>query len=136
MRGQPLSWWVDDARRRHSRRKGNDTSFSCDLTSNGFLLTSEYIPGPSGEQLTELDGQGNWIHTNAYAGGQLIATYANDGKGVHFNIPDWLGTQRVQTIVSTLALVLLRALHKRLLMARSKRGNCPFSPVHGSAIGV
>jgi RHS repeat-associated protein len=77
--------------------KGTITSFSCDLTSNGFLLTNEYIPGPSGEQMTELDGQGNWIHTNAYAAGQLVATYANDGKGVHFNIPDWLGTRRVQT---------------------------------------
>jgi RHS repeat-associated protein len=77
--------------------KGTITTFSCDLTSNGFLLMNEYIPGPSGEQMTELDGQGNWIHTNAYAGEQLVATYDNDGKGVHFNIPDWLGTRRVQT---------------------------------------
>lgn len=77
--------------------KGTITSFNCDLTSNGFLLTNEHIPGPSGEQMAELDGQGNWIHTNAYAGGQLIATYANDGKGVHFNISDWLGSRSVQT---------------------------------------
>jgi RHS repeat-associated protein len=77
--------------------KGSITTFSCDLRSNnGFVLTNEYYPGPSGEQMTEFDVQGNWLHTNAYAGSQLIATYVNDGKGVHFYVPDWLGTRRVQ----------------------------------------
>ena len=30
---------------------------------------------PSGEQLTETDGSGNWLHTNVFAAGQLLATY-------------------------------------------------------------
>jgi hypothetical protein len=51
--------------------KGSITSWSCDITSNGFRLASEYIPRPSGEQMTGLNGQGDWVHTNAYAGGQL-----------------------------------------------------------------
>lgn len=29
--------------------------------------------------------------------GELVATYKNDGKGVHFQLSDWLGTRRVQT---------------------------------------
>ena len=47
--------------------------------------------------MTELDGQGNWVHTNVYANGALIATYDNDNLGVHFRLIDWLGTLRVQT---------------------------------------
>jgi RHS repeat-associated protein len=27
----------------------------------------------------------------------LIATYDNDGSGVHFHLKDWLGTRRMQT---------------------------------------
>ena len=75
--------------------KGSLSSFSCDPASNGFQMSNEYILGAGGEQLTELDGKGAWIHTNAYAGGQLVATY--DNKGIHFHLPDWLGTRRVQT---------------------------------------
>lgn len=77
--------------------KGTLSSFTCDMSPSNFTLTSEYVPGPSGEQMTEIDGQGNWVHTNVYVAGQLIATYANDGKGVHFHLSDWLGTRRVQT---------------------------------------
>ena len=63
-------------------------------------MTAEYVPGPEGEQLTEIDwstGQSRWVHTNAFAGGQLVATYANDGEGVHLQLSDWLGTRRLQT---------------------------------------
>jgi len=60
-----------------------------------FALSSAYILGPNGV-ITETDGNGGWIHTNVAAAGQLIATYANDGVGVHFHLSDWLGTRRVQ----------------------------------------
>ena len=69
----------------------------CDMTTNNFQMTNEYVPGPDGQQLSEFDGNGNLIHTNAFAGGQLVATYANDNQGVHFQFGDWLGTRRLQT---------------------------------------
>jgi RHS repeat-associated protein len=87
----------------HRVAKGTINSWSCDTGSNGFLQTASYILGPSGEQVTEMDGNGNWQHTNVYAAGQLIATYKNDAlagqavsAGVHFHLADWLGTNRVQ----------------------------------------
>ena len=64
-------------------------------------MTNQYFLGPNGEQMTEmLTGSGvesRWLHTNVYAGGNLIATYQNDGSGPHFRLTDWLGTMRVQT---------------------------------------
>lgn len=75
----------------------------CDMTTNGFQLTNEYIPGPNGEQLTELDGNGKWVHTNAFAGAELVATYAANNQGtnvLHFQFADWLGTRRLQTDVN------------------------------------
>jgi RHS repeat-associated protein len=85
--------------------KGTLTQFSCDMTTNsstnmptnGFTVTNEYIQNASGGQLTEFDGQGRWVHTNVSAEGQLVATYDNDGQGVHFHLADWLGTRRMQT---------------------------------------
>jgi len=78
--------------------KGTLSSFSCGAT---FTPTNTYILGPSGEQLTETDGSGNWVHTNVYAAGQYIATYENDTNSdsnvLHFVLTDWLGTKRVQT---------------------------------------
>jgi RHS repeat-associated protein len=70
-------------------------ALSCDTTVNGFTPTAAYVIGPGGEQLTETDGQGNWQHTNVYAGGAQWATY--DQRGLHFQLSDWLGTRRVQT---------------------------------------
>jgi RHS repeat-associated protein len=32
-----------------------------------------------------------------FAAGQLIATYENDGQGIHFHLSDWLGTRHVTT---------------------------------------
>jgi hypothetical protein len=77
--------------------KGMISAWSCDVTTNGFTETNGYVLGPNGEQVTEVDGSGNWIHTNVYAAGKLIATYNNDQQGVHFYLTDWLGTRRVQT---------------------------------------
>jgi RHS repeat-associated protein len=73
-------------------------SVSTVLTFRGPIytttLTNQYILGLGGEQLTELDGSGNWLHSNAYAGGKLLATY--DNNGLHFHFTDWLGSRRLQ----------------------------------------
>ena len=74
--------------------KGNLSSFSCDFTQNGFTPTAVYVLGPNNEQMSELDGSGNWRHTNVFAGGKLLATY--DPNGTHFALADYLGTKRVQ----------------------------------------
>jgi RHS repeat-associated protein len=84
--------------------KGTLTQFTCDTTlnpqtgmpNNGFSPTSAYVLGPSGEQLTETDGSGNWKHTNVYAAGALIATYDNATNNTVFALNDWLGTKRVE----------------------------------------
>jgi RHS repeat-associated protein len=75
--------------------KGSITVWSCDTNNNGFIENNGYMIGPSGEQLTEVDGQGNALHSNVFASGHLIATY--DPQNIHFNLSDWLGTRRVTT---------------------------------------
>jgi RHS repeat-associated protein len=79
--------------------KGNITSWSCDPTVNGFQTSSDYILGPSDEQVTEMGMDANnnmaWQHTNVWAAGSLISTYDNDG--LHFYLNDPLGTRRAQT---------------------------------------
>ena len=75
--------------------KGSLTSFSCNGSTNGFSLTNSYILGAEGEQLSELDGSGNWLHTNVYAGAGLLATYTS-GYQLHYHFSDWLGSRRIQ----------------------------------------
>jgi len=79
--------------------KGSISSMSCDPTINHFATMSDYILGPSNEQLTELDMDSNgvmaWQHTNIWAGGKLLGTY--DVDGTHFYFDDPLGTRRAQT---------------------------------------
>ncbi|WP_213803762.1 RHS repeat-associated core domain-containing protein [Granulicella sp. dw_53] len=75
--------------------KGSITSFSCG-DNNGFVAQTEEILGPGGEQVTELGPTGNWLHTNVWSAGRLLATYGDDNQGVHFNLADWLGTKRAQ----------------------------------------
>ena len=70
-----------------------------DTTQNSFALTNTCVIGPSGEQLTETDGSGNWLHTNVYAAGQLLATYSyidssHTTTDTYFALSDWLGTKR------------------------------------------
>jgi RHS repeat-associated protein len=97
--------------------KGRITAWSCDPAVNGFQTTSDYILGPSGEQVTEMAMDANnsmaWQHTNVYAPGlgssALLATYDNDGLHFYLNDPlpgspatglrRWggLGTRRAQT---------------------------------------
>jgi RHS repeat-associated protein len=68
--------------------------------------TSVYVLGLGGEQVTELNGSGGWVHTNVFAaGGRLLATYAGPDdplqpQGYYFHLTDWLGTERVQTTAS------------------------------------
>ncbi len=74
--------------------KGTITTMSCDPTTNGFQFTENYVLGPSGEELTMLDGTNTWLRTNVYVGGRLMATY--DQAGLHFHLTGPLGTRRVQ----------------------------------------
>jgi RHS repeat-associated protein len=73
--------------------KGTITSLSCNTNNNGFAPTESYLLGLSGEQISELDGSGNFLRSHVYANGQLLATYANGGT--EFALGDWLGTKRV-----------------------------------------
>ncbi len=66
----------------------------CPTDMANFVADSKYVLGPSGEQMTEVDGSGTWRHTNVYNGGQMLATY--DTHGLHFPQTDPLGTVRVQ----------------------------------------
>jgi len=63
--------------------------------ANGFSLTAQYLLGPGGDQVTELNGTGGWVHSNVWAGAHLDATY--DPNGLHFHLADPLGSRRVQT---------------------------------------
>ena len=89
--------------------KGTITSWSCDPATSGFFATNDYILGQGNEQMSEstMNGDGStlvWEHTNVWAGGRIIATYAQDniaGQGqnslLHFYLDDPLGSRRVQT---------------------------------------
>lgn len=78
--------------------KGSLSSMNCDVNTNGYQATSEYILGLGGEQMTEmsLEGGGREVaeHTNVTANGSLIATY--DALGWHLYFNDPLGTRRAQ----------------------------------------
>ena len=77
--------------------KGSLASFSCNFAANGFTPTSSYVLGPGGEQVTEYAvsaGASTWVHTNAFDGGHLQATYHD--TGTYFYLGDWLGTKRVE----------------------------------------
>ena len=70
---------------------------SCDPAVNSFSPTNDYILGQSGEEFTEMTVSGStatWAHTNAWAGGEVLATY-ND-TNTYFALRDWLGTKRVE----------------------------------------
>jgi RHS repeat-associated protein len=79
--------------------KGTITSWGCDVTTNGYSSTNDYVLDQGGGQMTELvvgqNGKMTWQHSNVMANGILIATY--DPNGLHFYLNDPLGTRRVQT---------------------------------------
>ena len=77
--------------------KGTITTFSCDVTANGFTATSDYVRDQAGNQLSEFTVSGGsvtLVHTNVWANGALIAT--DDQTETHYYLNDWLGTRRVQ----------------------------------------
>lgn len=74
--------------------KGTLTTLSCIPGANGFVLTSSYLLGLNGEQVSETDANGNWLHTNVFANGGLLATYS--GANTYFALNDGLGTKRAQ----------------------------------------
>jgi len=63
-------------------------------STSGFTLGSRYLVDLGGDQVTELNGSGNWQHSNVFAGGKLLATW--DSTGIHFPLTDPLGTKRIQ----------------------------------------
>jgi RHS repeat-associated protein len=73
--------------------KGTLTSFSCNLATNGFALTSTYVVDKDSQQAAEIQG-GIPIHANVSADGKLLATY--DGEDTYFALTDWLGTKRAE----------------------------------------
>ena len=77
--------------------KGQVSTFSCNMATNGYKAEHAYALGQSGEQITEVDGSGHWLHTNVYAAGKLFASYDQNGNSLNFQLTDWVGTRRVQT---------------------------------------
>ncbi len=55
-------------------------------------LTNQYIYNLQGAMMTELDGSGNWVRGEIYAGGKYLGTY--DSGATTFGMGDWLGTVR------------------------------------------
>ncbi len=58
--------------------KATAASLSC-YTGGTSSASAQFILGPSGEQLTEVDGSGAWQHTNVFTDGALLATYDQSG---------------------------------------------------------
>jgi RHS repeat-associated protein len=79
--------------------KGTADWQNCDPSTNHFVASTDYVLGPSGEQVTEVtlvNGVATGVaHTNAWADGILLATY--DVNGLHFYLTDPLGSRRAQT---------------------------------------
>jgi len=76
---------------------GSLSNLSCNLGTNGFSLKKNYLLDQSGNQVTELNQTGGWVHSNVWVGAHLDATY--DTLGLHFHLADPLGTRRVQANV-------------------------------------
>ena len=81
------------------------STMDCDPSVSGFRVsganTAYYVVGSGGEEMATFDGNNNWQRSNIFAAGRLLATY--DGKGLHFQLTDPLGTRRVQTSSSGFA---------------------------------
>ena len=79
--------------------KGTITSMSCDITSNGYQPTTDYVLDQGGTQMDEIavypDQTHQWVHTNVNDIGTLFATV--DTTGLHFYLNDPLGSRRLQT---------------------------------------
>ncbi len=76
--------------------KGSASNLSCSVPG-GFTTTNLFLLGQSGVQVTETNGAGSAIHSDAWAGGgSPLATYDFVNGGLHYELTDWLGTKRVQ----------------------------------------
>ncbi len=64
--------------------KGSITTLSCNKSTNGFVATAGYVTGLNGEQMTETNGTTQWVHTNVFANGSLIATYHDTKRHLPF----------------------------------------------------
>jgi RHS repeat-associated protein len=104
-----MTGYVYDAEGRRVA-KGSITAFSCNLATNGFQTTTDYIMGQGGETMTEMGVNASGAltpqHNYAYANGALLATYdlgnvtisgSTYNGQVLFRFTDWLGTLRVTT---------------------------------------
>jgi RHS repeat-associated protein len=89
---QGMIGYVYDAEGRRVA-KGTIHQWSCDVSSNGFQETAGYVVGPNNEQMAETNASGEWVHSNVYANGELIATYTPNDMSFHIN--DWLSTRRI-----------------------------------------
>ena len=74
--------------------KGSITTLSCNKSTNGFVASAGYVTGLHGEQMTETNGTTEWVHTNVFASGSLIATYHD--TNLYFAFEDWLRTKRAE----------------------------------------
>jgi RHS repeat-associated protein len=74
--------------------RGSLGTFSCNFSSNGYATTTSWVLDLAGEQVTEYSVSSGWVHTNAFEGGKLLATYRDTRTYFAFN--DWLGTKRVE----------------------------------------
>jgi len=106
--------------------KGTLSSFSCNLSSNGFAIQNAYVVGQAGEQLSEMGSTQNWLHMNVFAGGKLVATYG--GGTTYFALSDWLGTKRVETVPNGTCLSTYASLAYGDELTPS--GNCPDATEH------
>jgi RHS repeat-associated protein len=77
-----------------SNAAGNSFTVMINGISYTFTLVKQYLLDKNGNQATELDGSGNWVHSNVWIGGHTLATY--DARGLHFHLTDPLGSRRVQ----------------------------------------
>jgi RHS repeat-associated protein len=98
--GGSFDGYLYDAEGRRVAKTGI-TSFNCALSSNGYAVTGSYLLGLGGEQVTEFNNTGTWVHSNVWSGGKLLGTYEGTvgphPATWHFHLTDWLGTKRMQT---------------------------------------
>src|SRR6185312_6514308 len=66
---------------------------------NGTLI-AEFLYDLNGNKLSSVDGSGNAVAEEIYAGGRHLATYLNSTNSTYFHHTDWLGSLRMDTGVS------------------------------------
>jgi RHS repeat-associated protein len=80
----------------------NPISLCAPPLSSGYTLTARYLVDLGGDQVTEINGAGQWQHSNVFSAARLTATYDynNGNGGLHYELADPLGTKRVQANIS------------------------------------